>query len=140
MIEQNWITGAANWLSRISSRAITYSPPFVAFNIIRDTLAGTVNSVFGIVNRDGVGFIPGFSTARGLYTSYKSNNVYREALINGLGYSSRTDSEKIVTQSIDDVLKYGKGPETKAYVSSFKKVANISIRSTCMEKIRKFCI
>ena len=138
MIEQNWITGAANWLSRISSRAITYSPPFVAFNIIRDTLAGTVNSVFGIVNRDGVGFIPGFSTARGLYTSYKSNNEYRKALINGLGYSSRTDSEKIVTQSIDDVLKYGKGPETKAYVSSLKKVSELALGLPVWRKYANF--
>jgi len=138
MIEQNWITGAANWLSRISSRAITYSPPFVAFNIIRDTLAGTVNSVFGIVNRDGVGFIPGFSTARGLYTSYRNNNEYRKALINGLGYSSRTDSEKIVTQSIDDVLKYGKGPETKAYVSSLKKVSELALGLPVWRKYANF--
>ena len=138
MIEQNWITGAANWLSRISSRAITYSPPFVAFNIIRDTLAGTVNSVFGIVNRDGVGFIPGFSTARGLYTSYRHNDVYRKALINGLGYSSRTDSEKIVTQSIDDVLKYGKGPETKAYVSSLKKVSELALGLPVWRKYANF--
>ena len=138
MIEQNWITGAANWLSRISSRAITYSPPFVAFNIIRDTLAGTVNSVFGIVNKDGIGFIPGFSTARGLYTSYRHNDVYRKALINGLGYSSRTDSEKIVTQSIDDVLKYGKGPETKAYVSSLKKVSELALGLPVWRKYANF--
>jgi len=138
MIEQNWITGAANWLSRISSRAITYSPPFVAFNIIRDTLAGTVNSVFGIVNKDGIGFIPGFSTARGLYTSYRNNNEYRKALINGLGYSSRTDSEKIVTQSIDDVLKYGKGPETKAYVSSLKKISELALGLPVWRKYANF--
>ena len=87
MIEKNWLTNASSWLARISSRAITYSPPFVFFNIIRDTLAGTVNSVFGIVNREGVGFVPGWSTARGLYTSYRHNSVYREALINGLRHS-----------------------------------------------------
>ena len=138
MIEKNWITNASNWLARISSRAITYSPPFVAFNIIRDTLAGTVNSVFGIVNRDGVGFVPGWSTVGGLITSYKHNNVYREALINGLGYSSRTDSEKIVSQSIDDVLKYGKGPETKAYVEGLKKVANIALGKPVWRKYADF--
>jgi len=41
--------------SRTASKAITYSPPFVAFNAIRDTLAGTVNSVFGLVNKNGLG-------------------------------------------------------------------------------------
>jgi len=138
MIEQNWITNSANWLSRISSRAITYSPPFVAFNIIRDTLAGTVNSVFGIVNRDGVGFVPAWSTAKGLYTSYRHNDIYRKALINGLGYSSRTDSEKIVTQNIDDVLKYGKGPEAKAYTSSLKKVTNIALGKPLWRKYADF--
>ena len=138
MIEQNWITGSANWLSRISSRAITYSPPFVAFNIIRDTLAGTVNSVFGIVNRDGIGFVPFWSTAKGLYKSYRQNDTYRKALINGLGYSSRTDSEKIVTQSIDDVLKYGKGPETKAYVSSLKKITNAALGKPLWRKYADF--
>ena len=138
MIEKNWLTNSANWLARISSRAITYSPPFVAFNIIRDTLAGTVNSVFGIVSRDGVGFVPGWSTAKGLYTSYRHNSAYREALINGLGYSSRTDSEKIVSQSIDDVLKYGKGPETKAYVSSLKKISSIAIGKPVWRKYADF--
>ena len=138
MIETNWLTGAANWLSRISSRAITYSPPFVAFNIIRDTLAGTVNSVFGIVNKNGVGFVPGWSTAKGLYTSYRHNDTYRKALVNGLGYSSRTDSEKIVTQSIDDVLKYGKGPETKAYVSSLKKITDMAIGKPVWKKYAEF--
>ena len=34
--------------ARFASRAITYTPPFVAFNLIRDTLAGAVNSAFGI--------------------------------------------------------------------------------------------
>ena len=138
MIEQNWITGAANWLSRVSSRAITYSPPFVAFNIIRDTLAGTVNSVFGIVNKDGIGFVPAWSTAKGLYTSYRHNDLYRKALINGLGYSSRTDSEKIVTQSIDDVLKYGKGPEAKAYTSSLKKISDMALGKPVWRKYADF--
>jgi hypothetical protein len=138
MIEKNWITNASSWLARISSRAITYSPPFVAFNIIRDTLAGTVNSVFGIVNRDGVGFVPGWTTAKGLYTSYRHNSTYREALINGLGYSSRTQDSAIVGQSINDVLKYGKGPESKAYVSSLKKVANIAIGKPIWRKYADF--
>ena len=39
------ISGPGNFFtkySRVASRAITYSPPFVAFNAIRDTLAGTI--------------------------------------------------------------------------------------------------
>ena len=34
--------------ARFASQAITYSPPFVAFNVIRDTLAGAINSAFGL--------------------------------------------------------------------------------------------
>ena len=42
--------GIFNRYARFASQAITYSPPFVAFNVIRDTLAGTVNSAFGIAS------------------------------------------------------------------------------------------
>ena len=131
VIESNWfvnaVSGASSWLARISSRAITYSLPFVAFNVIRDTLAATVNSVFGIVNRNGVGFVPGFTSVKELIQSYRLNDEYRKALINGLGYSSRVDSEKFVTQSVNDILKYGAGPETKAYAGTLKKIANIAL-------------
>ncbi len=56
--------------ARIASQAITYSPPFVAFNIIRDTLAGAVNSAFGIRSsalRGQVGYIPGWTSGKGYY-------------------------------------------------------------------------
>ena len=110
-------------LARFSSRAITYSPPFVAFNIIRDTLAGTVNSVFGIVNREGVGFVPGFSTVRGLYNSYRANDVYRKALVGGMGYSSRSDMETLITNASADMLKYGTKREVSHYNGALKHLA-----------------
>ena len=111
-----------SWYARIAARAITYSPPFVAFNAIRDTLAGTVNSVFGIVNRKtGIGFVPGWSSATGLIKSVKANDTYRKALISGLGYSSRSDSEKIVSTATRDMLKYGSKSEVAAYTGSLRK-------------------
>ena len=33
--------------ARIPAQAITHSPPFIAYNMIRDTLSGSVNSAFG---------------------------------------------------------------------------------------------
>tara|TARA_X000001382_G_scaffold71843_1_gene50081 strand:+ start:2563 stop:6816 length:4254 start_codon:yes stop_codon:yes gene_type:complete len=115
---------ALNWTSRFSSRAITYSPPFVAFNIIRDTLAGTVNSLFGIVNKEGVGFVPGWTTVGGLINSYKQNDAYRKGLINGLGYSNRAESEAILGKSTEEILKYGVGREAKLYTGSLKYMKN----------------
>ncbi len=94
--------------ARIPSQAITHSPPFIAFNFIRDTLSGSVNSAFG--------FKPGYSTLKGLKTTaqgvgnpnnvkeyinmFKRSDVYRRALVSGMGYSSRADTEKY--------LKFGK--------------------------------
>ena len=111
-----------SWYARIASRAITYSPPFVAFNAIRDTLAGTVNSVFGLVNKNGIGFVPGFTSVKGFVNSFRLNNEYRKAMISGMGYSSRADSEKLLNLSTKDLLKYGAGSEQKLYAGSLKKI------------------
>ena len=94
--------------ARIPSQAITHSPPFIAFNFIRDTLSGSVNSAFG--------FVPFASTIKGglktmkgvgdptnvkdYINMFKRNDVYRRALVSGMGYSSRADTEKY--------LKFGK--------------------------------
>jgi hypothetical protein len=51
--------------ARFASQAITYSPPFVAFSVIRDTLAGAVNSAFHIASYKKVRFLPGLSSAKG---------------------------------------------------------------------------
>ena len=118
--------GPFSWYARVASRAITYSPPFVAFNAIRDTLAGTVNSVFGIVNRKtGVGFVPGWSSATGMIKSIFANNKYRQAMISGLGYSSRADSEKLVSTTTRDMLKYGRASEVSAYAGSLRKISRM---------------
>ena len=46
----------------------THSPPFIAFNGIRDTLSGSINSAFGF---NALGFFPGLDTARGLFKTFK---------------------------------------------------------------------
>ena len=43
----NHISKYTQPFARIPSQAITWSPPFIAFNAIRDTLSGAVNSAFG---------------------------------------------------------------------------------------------
>ena len=111
--------------SRIAARAITYSPPFVAFNAIRDTLAGTVNSVFGIVNKNGVGFVPGFSSVKAFIKSFILNDEYRKAMISGMGYSSRADSERLLNLSSKDLLKLGSKEEARLYVGSLRKISGM---------------
>ena len=111
-----------SWYSRIASKAITYSPPFVAFNAIRDSLAGTVNSVFGIVNKNGVGFIPGFTSLKEFINSVRLNDKYRKAMISGMGYSSRADSESILNLSRKELEKFGTSREKKLYMGSLKKL------------------
>ena len=100
------ISGPGNFFtkySRVASRAITYSPPFVAFNAIRDTLAGTINSAFGISSRSlpkKVGYLPGYSTAKGYKEAFLSTQQYKEALLNGMGYSSRSEGEKAISSKV----------------------------------------
>ena len=105
--------------ARFASQAITYSPPFVAFNVIRDTLAGAVNSAFGIATNRKVGYIPGFTSAKGFIASVRQTQQYKEALLNGMGYSSRSETERFAPRNIKkltetkdvaaDVTKYYTG-------------------------------
>lgn len=106
--------------TRLASRSITYSPPFIAFNAIRDTLAGAVNSAFGITDKT-LGFLPGFSTIKGFKDTYAKTDIYRKAFVNGLGYSSRTDSTTILKNALDDIYSYGKDDVSKFYANSLSK-------------------
>ena len=96
--------------ARIAAQAITYSPPFVAFNVIRDTLAGTINSAFGIGSRalpGKVGYIPGFTTVKGYIGAVRQTQTFKEALINGMGYSSRTETEALQPKNISKMIEQG---------------------------------
>jgi hypothetical protein len=91
-------TGIFSRYARIAAQAITYSPPFVAFNIIRDTLAGTINSAFGIGSRalpGKIGYVPGFTTVKGYIGAVRQTQTFKEAMINGMGYSSRAETEAL---------------------------------------------
>jgi hypothetical protein len=93
--------------ARFASQAITYSPPFVAFNVIRDTLAGTVNSAFGIVSGGKTGFIPGFTSAKGYINTVRHTDQYKKALLNGLGYSSRSETANNAPRNIKALIENG---------------------------------
>jgi hypothetical protein len=90
--------------ARYASQAITYSPPFVAFNAIRDTLAGTINSAFGISPK---GFKPVYSSAKGFVSAVRHTHAYKKALLNGMGYSSRSETEAFMPKNIKDLVKQG---------------------------------
>ena len=113
--------------SRVPPTLITHSPPFIAFNGIRDTLTGSVNSAFGF---NAMGFFPGLTTAKGLYKTFKpgleivkeltgvvrpkhpnflklvrgfknafaASDTYRKMLNAGGGFSGRRDTERLVTK------------------------------------------
>ena len=65
--------GKVGFVSRIFPTLITHSPPFIAFNFIRDTLAGSINSAFGF---NAYGFLPGLSTFSGLAIAVVSIYLY----------------------------------------------------------------
>ena len=90
--------------ARFASRAITYSPPFVAFNLIRDTLAGSVNSAFGIGPKK---FIPVYSTGKGFKDAVFQTHNYKMALINGMGYSSRVETEAFTPKNLKELVRKG---------------------------------
>ncbi len=103
-------TGIFSRYARIAAQAITYSPPFVAFNVIRDTLAGTINSAFGIASKavpGKVGYIPGFTTVKGYIGAVRQTHQFKEALINGMGYSSRAETEALQPKALSKMVEQG---------------------------------
>jgi hypothetical protein len=127
-------TGIFSRYARIAAQAITYSPPFVAFNIIRDTLAGTINSAFGIGSRalpNKVGYIPGFTTVKGYIGAVRQTQTFKEAMINGMGYSSRVETEALQPKNISKMIEQGSrlNVDTRLtnyysnYLSKFKNIA-----------------
>jgi hypothetical protein len=103
-------TGIFSRYARIAAQAITYSPPFVAFNIIRDTLAGTINSAFGIGSRalpGKIGYVPGFTTVKGYIGAVRQTQTFKEAMINGMGYSSRAETEALQPKNLSKMIEQG---------------------------------
>ena len=112
-------------VSRAFPNFITHSPPFIAFNGIRDTLSGSVNSAFGF---NALGFFPGLDTAiglgkgfnptkaiakellgtlnpkdpnflkliRGFKNAFQVSDYYRRMLNAGGGFSGRRDTERLL--------------------------------------------
>ena len=112
-------------VGRLPARAITYSPPFVAFNFIRDSLSATINSAFGVnPYRSVKGFLLTFGgnadgTNMAKYTNaFRRNNEFRLAIISGLGQSTRKEVERFGV--LDSVDNFGKS----AANSWYKKTIN----------------
>jgi len=107
--------GVLRRFSRLPAKAITYSPPFIAFNFIRDSMTAMVNSAYG--------FIPAWSSAKGFGLTYtgnangsnmkkvinahQRNNSFRMALVNGLGFTSRAETEWNPTLGVSEIERYG---------------------------------
>ena len=101
----NHISKYTQPFARIPAQAITWSPPFIAFNAIRDTLSGAVNSAFG--------FVPfyhtikgGLKTMRGIdnpanvksyIDMFKRSDAFNDSMIAGMGYSTRKETERFLS-------------------------------------------
>ena len=93
--------GIFSTYARFASRAITYSPPFVVFNVLRDTLAGAVNSAFGLSPS---GFKPIYTSGKGFIDAIQQTHNYKKALLNGMGYSSRRETEELQPKNIKNLI------------------------------------
>ena len=140
-------------VSRVLPNLITHSPPFIAFNGIRDTLSGSINSAFGF---NALGFFPGLDTAKGLFKTFKPlpemlkglgnvlnpkhpnflrlikgmkqafgmSRTYQKGLLSGGGFASRADTEKLVAQTVN-TLKDFKSADKKVYLESVNFLKSI---------------
>ena len=146
------LLGKIGEVSRVFPQLITHSPPFIAFNFVRDTLAGSINSAFGF---NAYGFAPGLSTAKGLFKTFKApkdmfnsvvknvksdgafkgflkgmkeafalNQNYQRALNAGMGFASRKDSERIITKLTANI-KNSPAKNKKAYLDSLNFLKSI---------------
>ena len=137
--------------SRVLPAFITHSPPFIAFNGIRDTLSGSINSAFGF---NAYGFAPGLSTAIGLAKTFKTpadmfrsivknvkndpgfkgyyrgfkealslNQNYQRALIT-MGFSGRRDTERLFT-NLTAKIKNSPAKNKDAYLDSINYLDEI---------------
>ncbi len=114
------VFSVTKYVGRLPARAITYSPPFVAFNFIRDSLSATINSAFGVNPYYSMkGFMMTFAgNADGTnmtkyINAYKRNNEFRNSIVNGLGQSTRLDVEKYA--GLDALDELGKSSASAWY-------------------------
>ena len=82
-------------------RFITYTPTFQLKNLFRDTQAAAITSAFSIRTKDGLGFLPGLTTGKGLYTAAQEADDFRISYINGLGFATRAETEGMLDTSIN---------------------------------------
>ena len=146
------LLGKIGEVSRVFPQLITHSPPFIAFNFVRDTLAGSINSAFGF---NAYGFAPGLSTAKGLVKTFKPpkdmfnsvvknvksdgafkgflkgmkeafslNQNYQKALNAGMGFASRKDSERLITRLTANI-KNSPAKNKKSYLDSLNFLKSI---------------
>ena len=101
-------------------RFITYTPTFQLKNLFRDTQAAAITSAFSIRTKDGLGFMPGLTTGKGLYTAAQEADDFRISYINGLGFATRAETEGMLDTSINKLAADNK--LNKFYADQIKKM------------------
>ena len=117
----NKLTRFTQPFARLPAQAITYSPPFAIWNIQRDSQSSVINSAFG--------FKLGWSTFKGLMKSnqginnpksvkshndiFKASDLLNKAMVSGMGYSTRSKTEKQIIFKAFDKLETS--PSTAFY-------------------------
>ena len=109
--------------ARTLGRFITYTPTFQLKNLVRDTQAAAITSAFSIATKDGVGFLPAWTTGKGLYEGLKQTEAYRVSYINGLGFATRAETEGQLDSSINKLIKDNK--LNSFYSNQMKKLFGI---------------
>lgn len=100
----SWRMVAARY-ARAFSSAIVHAPTFMYRNAIKDTLAAGINSAFN--------FIPGFHSVVGIKDAM-TTDVMRQALADGLGLATRTESTNLA-RAFADLERYGGDMTVKQY-------------------------
>jgi len=105
-------------------RFITYTPTFQLKNLFRDTQAAAITSAFSIRTKDGLGFLPLATTGKGWYNATTDAEAFRISYINGLGFSTRAETEGMLDTSINKLAADNK--LNTFYSSQLKKMFGAS--------------
>ena len=95
------------------TRMVTMDPGFIAFNTIRDTQTAYVNTRGG--------FIPAISSIRGLANRFLRDDIYWEAMANGMGISTLFKSEVETARGMREFYK-GHGLDYRTVLDTPKKI------------------
>lgn len=102
---QHWLVQALSWPKRIGQMSITLTADFMAANIARDTLMGSIMSKHG--------FRPIVDSAKGMMSRLRTDDAYKDFVANGGGFASYLMDETAYRRHLDRFYaRKGIGPRS----------------------------